>query len=83
MAENAERCRAKRKMLPFDRRQSDPSRGKDASELATREERDIAFQRVKMGDEPISTVGNLRGRFAARTTVPKHIPVWSLLDLPI
>jgi hypothetical protein len=66
-------------MLPFDRRHSNPSRGQDASKLAMREERDVAFQLVKMGDEPISTVGNLRGRFAARTTVPKHVPVWMLL----
>ena len=78
MAENAERCHAKRKMLPFDRRQSDPSRGQDAPELAVREERDVSVQRAEMCDEPIGTVGNLCGHFTARTTVPEHIPVRSL-----
>jgi len=53
VAENAERRRAKRKMPPFDRRQADPSRGEYASELAMREERDVALQRLKMGDEAI------------------------------
>jgi hypothetical protein len=32
-------------MLPFDCRQSDPSRGQDAPELAVREERDVSVQR--------------------------------------
>ena len=79
VAENAERRRAERKMPPFDRRQADPSRGEYASELAMREERDVALQRLKMGDEAIGAGGDLLGRFTARTTIPKHIPVRSLL----
>jgi len=70
VAENAERRRAKRKMPPFDRRQADPSRGEYASELAMREERDVALQRLKMGDEAIGAGGDLLGRFTARTTIP-------------
>ncbi len=64
-------------MLAFEHRQSDPSRGQDAPELAVREKRDVSVQCVKMCDEPISTIGNLCGHFTARTSVPKHIPVRS------
>jgi hypothetical protein len=64
-------------MLPFDRRQSDPSCGQDAPELTVREERDVSVQRAKMCDDPISAVGNLCRHFTARTAVPEHNPVRS------
>ncbi|MFZ1108667.1 MAG: hypothetical protein WAN43_10030, partial [Rhodomicrobium sp.] len=48
MAENAERGRAERKVPALDGWQPDPSRGENASELAMREERDVAFQRLKL-----------------------------------
>jgi hypothetical protein len=71
--------RAEREMLPFGHRQSDPSHGQDAPELAVREERDVSVYGAKMCDEPIGTVGNLRGHFTMRTAVPKDIPAQSLL----
>ena len=61
-------------MLPFDHRQSEPSRSQDASEVAMLEERDISAQRPKTDNEAISAVGNLRGRFTPGTAVPKEIP---------
>jgi len=54
VSENAERRGAERKMLPFEHRRSDPSRGQRASELAVREECYIPIQRAKASDELIS-----------------------------
>jgi hypothetical protein len=66
-------------MPPSNCRQADPSCGEGAAELAMREERDVALQRLKTGDEPIGAVGDLPGRFTARATISKHIPVRPLL----
>jgi len=38
-----------------------------------REQRDVSVQRTKVCDGPIDAIGNLRGRFAARTTGPNTI----------
>ena len=35
----------------------------------------ISIQCTKMNDEPVGMLANLCGRFAVRTTIPKHIPV--------
>ncbi len=79
MAENAERCWAEHKMLPFDCRHSDPSRREDASELAMREEYDVASHPLKFRNQPARAEGNLRGRLAAGATVTKQIPIRTFL----
>src|SRR5262249_41561390 len=66
---------AEREMLPMDYGQSDPSRGQDAAEMAVREERDVAPQHPKSGNEAVGTLGNLRRRLAVRAAVPKQIPI--------
>jgi len=71
VAQNAERGRSQRKVLPFNRRRPDPSRGEDAPELAMREERDVAFQRLKLRNEPTGAGGNLRRRFTAGAAIPE------------
>jgi len=64
-------------MLRLPHRQSDPASGQDASEVPMGEERGISVQSAETGNEAVSTVGNLGGRFTARTAVPKEIPVRS------
>ena len=56
MAEDAERSCVERKMLPFEHRRADPSRGQDAPELAMREQRDVPLKSAKASDEPIGAL---------------------------
>jgi len=53
--ENTERRGAEQKMLRFADGQSDPARGKDATEVTMRKERDVSFQRAEFRDEAVST----------------------------
>jgi hypothetical protein len=77
VAENAERCGTEHEMRPFEDWQSNPSRSQDAPELAVREKRYISVHRPKAGNEPVGAVGNLRGYFTLRATIPEDIPIRS------
>ena len=65
-------------MLRLPHRQSDPTRGQDAPEVAMREDGNVSFQRTETGNHPVSAFGNLGGRFTTLTSVSKEIPVRSL-----
>ncbi len=80
MGENAERRWAEREMCPIAHRQPDPPCGKGGAELAVREQRDIARKSREAGDKPIRAFADLRGRLAARTAIPKHVPIRAPLE---
>ena len=44
--------------------------------MAMREDGNITLQRPEPSNQPICAFGNLGGRFTARTSVSKDIPVW-------
>ena len=75
VAENAERRGAQHEMRSVDYWQSDPSRGKDAPELAVREECDLSVQLSNTLYESVGAVGNLTGHFTPGTPVTEDIPV--------
>ena len=61
-------------MLSLYYREADPPRGQNTSKLAMGEERRVAVQRGKTGDEPVGPGGDLLRRFTARTAVRENIP---------
>ena len=78
VTENAEGRGAEKEMLRLPHRQSDPTRGQDAPEVAMREDGNVSSQRAETGNHTVSAVGNLGRRFTTRTSVSKKIPVRSL-----
>ena len=79
VAEDAERSCVERKMLSFEHRRANPSRGQDAPELAMREQRDLPPKSAKASDKSIGALEDLVGRVTVRTTVAKDVPARSSL----
>ena len=60
-------------------RHPDPACAQNATELTVRKQRDIAIEQAEASNQPICAGQYLRGHFTIGTTVPKNIPVWTIL----